>query len=368
MIWLTIVFLKSVLNSTVSNFLKRGKLSLFFIKLTNWEFWPFYIVYIPVYFYFLWLALKSRSLFFFSASNPGVDTGGLYGESKWDVLQKVPAYLIPKTILIKAGTPPQQISEMTKRAGITFPLIAKPDIGERGFLVEKIDDAPSLEIYLSRFRIDFLLQEYIDYDYEYNILFYKMPGESKGEISSVTTKKYMSVTGDGKSTVLELMEKDFHAVMQVERFKREKEQLMNAIPAAGETLRIEPIGNHARGAAFFDGRKMIDGRMTDAFDKIAAQIPDMNIFRFDVKCKNPEDLKAGLIKIVELNGAGGEPTHIYETGYPLLRAWGDLLRLWSIIYKVSKINHRNGIPFMSFNEGVVKFKAYASYKNKLEKQ
>jgi len=293
--------------------------------------------------------------------------GGMFGESKWSVLQKVPGALIPKTVLVDSKVPIAHVLEMMHQAGIGFPLIAKPDIGERGFLVEKMDDASSLERYLSRFSIAFLLQEYIDYDYEYNILYYRMPGESKGKITSVTIKQYMSVTGDGKSTVGELMLRDFHSLLQLERFQREKEQLLKVVPAKGETLRIEPVGNHARGTTFLDGRGMINREMTQAFDKIASQIPDIYIFRFDVKCKTPEDLKAGVFKIVELNGCGGEPTHIYDTGYSLLAAWRDLLHQWDVIYEVSRLNHKNGISYMSLKEGVQRFRAYLKYKKRLTK-
>lgn len=289
----------------------------------------------------------------------------MFGESKWSVLQKVPPSLIPKTILIRAETPISQVLQSLETAGIQFPLIAKPDIGERGFLVEKMDDAASLEEYLSKFKVDFLLQDYVDYDHEYNILYYKKPGEQKGAITSVTVKRYLSVTGDGKSSVLELMSREMHAVLQVERFKKEKPQLMKFVPPDGEVVRVEPIGNHVRGATFFDGRNMADETMTSAFDNIASRISGMNIFRFDVKCKKPEDVKTGNVKIVELNGAGGEPTHIYETGYPLLRACGDLLRQWKIIDEVSRINHRNGIPYMPLAEGVAKLRAYLDYKKKL---
>lgn len=346
-------------------FWNRVKLSPQYIKLTHWEFWPFYILYIPVFFYFIWLALKARSLLFFTASNPGVDTGGMFGESKWSVLQKVPPSLIPKTILVKPGAPFTHTLKRLENAGIKFPLIAKPDIGERGFLVEKIDDAASLEKYLSKFKVDFLLQEYVDYDHEYNVLYYKKPGEQKGKITSVTIKRYLSVTGDGGSTVRELMKMEMHAFLQVERFKKEKPHLMNYVPANGEMVRVEPIGNHVRGATFFDGRNMADERMTAAFDSIANQISGMNIFRFDVKCEKQEDVKSGKVKIVELNGSGGEPTHIYETGYPLWRAWGDLLHQWKIIDEVSRMNHGNGIPYMPLTEGVAKFRAYLNYKRQV---
>ena len=178
----------------------------------------------------------------------------------------------------------------------------------------------------------------------------------------------MTVTGDGASTVQELMERDMHSIMQLKRFKTEKPALMKQIPEKGATLRIEPIGNHARGATFFDGRHLVDKQMLLTFNNIAKQIPDMFIFRFDAKCKTPQGLKTGeTLKFVEVNGAGGEPTHIYETGYSLLRAWGDLLHQWSVIYTVSSINHKNGVAYMSLSEGITKLKAYFDYKKKLSR-
>src|SRR5688572_32911425 len=80
-------------------FVKDIARSNFFIRLKNWEYWPFGIIQFPVIIYFLWLALKARSLVFFSAANPGIIMGGMFGESKYEVLKKVPAQYIPVTIL-----------------------------------------------------------------------------------------------------------------------------------------------------------------------------------------------------------------------------------------------------------------------------
>lgn len=45
-----------------------------FIRLTHWEYWPFSVVYAPLYPYWLLLVLRSRSFFFFNTSNPGIRT------------------------------------------------------------------------------------------------------------------------------------------------------------------------------------------------------------------------------------------------------------------------------------------------------
>jgi len=82
------------------NFYSKVIKSNLFIKVTNWEYWPFEIVQAPAFFYWLWLSLRARSLFFFSASNPGIVMGGMFGESKFEVLEKLPTKIKPQTILI----------------------------------------------------------------------------------------------------------------------------------------------------------------------------------------------------------------------------------------------------------------------------
>jgi hypothetical protein len=62
----------------------------FWTRLTNWEYWPFSVIYFPVFFYWLWLSVKARSLFFFSAANPSIESGGMLGESKYRILKNVP--------------------------------------------------------------------------------------------------------------------------------------------------------------------------------------------------------------------------------------------------------------------------------------
>ena len=46
-----------------------------YIRLTSWEYWPFGIVQAPIFIYWLWLSIKARTPFFFSASNPGIQIG-----------------------------------------------------------------------------------------------------------------------------------------------------------------------------------------------------------------------------------------------------------------------------------------------------
>src|SRR5688500_18899817 len=97
----------------------------FFIRLKSWEYWPFGIIQLPVFVYFFWLSLRARSPLFFSASNPGIVMGGMFGESKFEVLEKVPARYKPITLLIKGGAKKEEVIKIIRQANIQYPLIFK---------------------------------------------------------------------------------------------------------------------------------------------------------------------------------------------------------------------------------------------------
>ena len=75
--------------------------SKFWIKLSHWEYWPWYIVYIPIFIYWLWCGVKARAIFYISAANPGFEYGGIVGASKKAILDKFPAELVPLGILLE---------------------------------------------------------------------------------------------------------------------------------------------------------------------------------------------------------------------------------------------------------------------------
>ena len=95
----------------------------FLIKFRSWEYWPFGIVQFPVFFYFAWLCIRTRSLTFFAASNPGIPMGGMFGESKYDILKKIPAAVTPISILIQTPTTSHAVADAIKNADLKFPLI-----------------------------------------------------------------------------------------------------------------------------------------------------------------------------------------------------------------------------------------------------
>ncbi len=140
-------------------FFDRMWRSNFMIKLRHWEYWPFGILQFPVILYYLWLALKARSFFFFSASNPSIEMGGMLGESKYEILKKIPDAVKAKTLFIPKNTSAEKVFETMFKAQLSFPVIFKPDLGERGYRVQRIHTEAEAREYLCTFHFDLLVQE-----------------------------------------------------------------------------------------------------------------------------------------------------------------------------------------------------------------
>ena len=152
-------------------------------------FWSMNITYIPVIFYYLFLSLRSRSFGFFAAVNPSIEYGGMRGEPKCKLLQKLPQKYYPKTIFIPRSHSKEKLLELIRKNNFSFPLIGKPDVGERGICVKKIDNEKELiQYHTAMHDLDYMIQSYIPFEEEYAILHYRYPNEQKGKIISVCKK------------------------------------------------------------------------------------------------------------------------------------------------------------------------------------
>jgi len=337
----------------------------FFIRLFNWEYWPFNLVYLPVFVYYGFLALRARSPLFFTAANPGIPTGGLVGESKRDILNMLPPAMKPATVFVPADFTQGHCLAAAAQAGISFPMVAKPDIGERGMLVRILADAPALETFRRQHPVDFLLQEYIAFEEEVSVLHFRFPGEKKGKISSITLKEYLNVTGDGRQTVAELVAANPRARLQEASLRQTHSAVWNSVLEAGQHLRFHTIGNHSKGCKFLDGRHKISEPLHRTFDQISSHLNGVYYCRYDIKCASWEALEAGRdFRILEINGVKSEPAHIYDPGYPILSFYRDILWHWGVIYRISLANRRIGVPYMSTAEGIRRLRALIAYHKK----
>jgi hypothetical protein len=330
------------------------------IKFRNWEYWPFFIVYAPIFFYWAWLSLKARSFFFFSTSNPGITNSGFLLESKKQIYDLMPEGVYPKTIYIQKGAGLGEICQLMAERGLRYPLMVKPDIGQRGMGVELIRDECGLLVYALRSKVDFLLQEYIDYPLEIGVFYYRMPGDKKGTITGVVGKEFLTVTGDGRHSVEALLRQEERYVLQLPALRRTLGRRMQMIPAKGEVLELAPYGNHSRGAKFLDHSHLVTPGVESVIDAICQGIPGFYFGRLDIRFQSWSKLEAGeAFSVIELNGAGSEPTHIYDPRHSLFFAWREIKRHLDILYRVSRANLEEGaLAPMSFAQGMKMLRDY----------
>jgi hypothetical protein len=315
------------------------------IRLRHWEYWPFGIVQLPAIFYYLWLSIKARSFFFFTASNPAIEMGGLLGESKIRILNNIPERSKAKSKIVKRPITHEQLFFLLKEETFTYPVIFKPDLGERGFFVKRINNEEEAKLYLRLFPYDFLLQECLDMPLEFGVFYKRYPNQKFGMVFSITGKEFLSVKGNGKDTLQQLILHKDRAKLQWEKLKKVWKDNLQTIPEEGEEIILNKMGNHSLGTLFTNCNHLINEKLNNSFDTLAKNIPDFYYGRFDLRCNSISDLENGIVKVMELNGCGAEPAHIYQPGYSFIKATKEIIDHWKSIYDIAMQNKKNGKAF-----------------------
>ncbi len=329
-------FLKSVLPKLTDHWQRKAML----YSWRRWlyfEFWPAIVFYLPIVPYYIYQSLRYRSFFTPFYASPHLKHGGLIGESKWDLLQHInkndastlKAFKVAKNLDF-AG-----IKVLLNDNGIEYPFVIKPDIGQRGFGVRIIRSDFDLSEYLLLSDFEKIIQRLSLYSHEAGVFYIRQPSDKMGHIFSVTDKAFPYVTGDGISSIGDLILKDQRAQIiapiYLERFKDQ----LDSVPKNGKNVLISECGNHCQGAIFFNGAHLISEKLTQEIDRIAKQMPDFYFGRFDVRYKDAESLLEGKnFEIVEINGSGSEATHIWDSRTTLIDAYKTLFKQWSLLFKI----------------------------------
>jgi membrane protein DedA with SNARE-associated domain len=306
-------------------------------KWTHFEFWPAWFFYIPLVPYYVFLSVKHRSFLAPFYASPEIKNGGLIGESKWDYLQHLslnePSTL--KSVKLKREADFMHVKEILEENKYSYPIILKPDVGQRGFGVRIIRNDYDLTEYLLLASEDLIVQPLSRYSSEAGLFYIRMPSEKNGRLFSVTDKHFPFVTGDGKMKLGDLILADPRArIIANVYFSRLKESL-NLVLNLGERKALSECGNHCQGAIFLNGAAFITPELIESVDRTAKQIPGFYFGRFDVRYENSETLKQGKNwEIVEVNGSGAEATHIWDPKTTLLEAYTTLFQQWSILFEI----------------------------------
>lgn len=327
-------------------------LKLIWHRITHWEYWPFWLIYYPMFPVWLYYSIKARSFFFFNAANPGMKNGGMAMISKMDIYNMIPGQFIPQTLFINKEDALEPALEQVLERGIRFPFIAKPDIGMKAFGVQKIHDKDEFRKYMNWTPSHFLVQELIPYQKEVGIFYVRKPNEAQGKITGIVSKEFLSITGNGQSTMLELIKNNPRSHLQLKVLEQKfGDQLQNVLDREEEFILV-PYGSHTRGAKFVDISHKINKDLVKTIDGVCSQINGFHYGRLDVLYNSFEELSQGKnFSIIEVNGAGGEATHIYDPKHSLIWAWREVARHWGMLCEISILNKRAGHSYLSFKEG-----------------
>ena len=322
-----------------------------FSRLWRWEFWPRTLFYAPLVPWLVWLAVRHRSLTVFTAANPGIPQGGVVGESKYDILRHLPTDAVVAAELVPPGplaARMQAVEAAVLRGGWSWPIILKPDIGERGRGVRLVHDVDEARNALAEQPETLIAQAYHPGPFEAGIFYIRHPGESRGRIFSITNKRFPHVSGDGCSTVEQLIWADARLRMQAQRFSERLGPRLSTIPQHGECVRLATAGNHCQGTLFTDGSDLITPALERRFDAIARAFPGFYFGRFDVRYTHRALLMRGeQFAIVELNGVLSESTNIYDPRGTLWKAYRTLAQQWSSAFSIGAANAPNRARVLS---------------------
>ena len=301
--------------------------------------------------------LRFRSMTFFTLVNPSMKNGGLYAYSKSEILSKVDPDFRPKEIIIKEFHCMSDLNLELKKNGFQYPIIIKPDKGERGKGVYYIQNAEQMP--LNDSLEDYIVQEYIDLPLEIGIFYIKIPGKKKGQITSLMKRELLKVIGNGKTNVEQLLNSDPRKKQYIETVGKFYRGLLEKIPGQDEEIVIEPVGNHNRGTVFLDYNHKINEKLCSTIDHLIKDVPGFYYGRLDIRTASWNDLYSGKnLKVLEINGMNSEPAHIYQPGYSIFKAYKVIFEHWNLAYKIARENKKKGLKAESFTKTLSAYLAY----------
>ena len=335
--------------------------------ITHWETWHWFAKYIFIGPVWLWHCLRSGSFWFFTPSNPTITFGGFTGETKNEIYRQLPPSTYPKSICIPPFIAFAEVEVLIEENGFSFPIVVKPDVGMMGFMFRRIDTIQQLRQYHAIMPAVYILQDLVTYPLEVSVFYHRFPNQQKGNITGFIKKEFMEVTGDGKRTLKELILDYPRATFRLkEMYSKHEKKLPTVIPA-GERFCLSYALNLSRGGKLVSLAHQKDERLLKVFDDLSHYTKSFYYGRYDIKCMSIEDLKRGKnFSIVEYNGCGAEPHHIYGDGNTFLQGCKILLQHWNILFKISRYNHQHGVPYWKHSEGAAFAKKARKHFRKLK--
>ena len=312
----------------------------------RWEFWPAWLYYGPIVVWILWLGVRHRRPTVFTAANPALDAGGVVGERKFQALsplQDNAPDLVATCELLPCGDGDIRLAAALRFAARHgYPVVLKPDVGQRGRGVFIARDAEAVRAYLARFGGAVITQRYIGGE-EFGIFIARMPGAAQVQILSIVHKTFPTVTGNGRSDLRALILADARARLSADTLFVRWGDTLHRVPAASERVPLVEIGAHCRGSLFLDATQLATPALVATLTRLTDAVPGYAFGRLDLRVTSAEHLQRGEgLRVLELNGVTAESAHIYHPDTPLLDGYRAMFRQWSLAFEIGAAQARLG--------------------------
>lgn len=310
------------------------------------EWWPMWTFYLPLWCLFPMFLIRRAGRLVFTCVNPGIENGGGFvDESKARILggfsdaaeTMLHARLIAPDEPDRAQTALALIETDPALGG--YPIVLKPDAGQRGVGVALARTADDVRAYVASHPESFILQRYHAGPCECGIFWMRNDyqrdprpiHQRDGFIFSINGKHFQYLEGDGQHTVRQLIWRHPRYRCQARVFLARFADRLNNVLAPGERLLLSFAGNHAQGTCFVDRADLITPELECEINRIARSFRDdgFDFGRFDLRYESDDLLRQGRgFAILEVNGLTSESTNMYDPSRSLLWAWSILMRQW----------------------------------------
>jgi hypothetical protein len=311
---------------------------------------PKWLNLVPMVGQWLWLSIRYGSATLPSSANPALTSGGMVGEGKleyFDIMGEHARAMTAATTCVRntGVTGLDAAKNALQAAGITYPIIAKPDIGWCGFGVRLVRNDAELLEYLGMFPLGetIVLQRFIPYEGEAGLFYMRDPDQFSGRVIGILLRYFPRVVGNGVDPVASLIARD----ARLTRLGRDglSEPCCDPayIPGAGEIVRVATIGSTRVGGLYRDATPLITPALNAAVDALARDMTAFYAGRFDVRYESLNDLLAGQnFTIIEVNGAGSEAVHAWDPQFSLRKAYGIIFEKQRLLFSIAAKMRRRG--------------------------
>jgi membrane protein DedA with SNARE-associated domain len=324
---------------------------------------------LPLALHWIALALRHRGLALPCLANPGLATGGLWGESKAECLRAVAAAqrsAIADFVVMRRRADASTLNfdharalRLVADAGLRFPLVAKPDIGRQGHGVRLVEDAAALRRYLEKFPggAKLILQRYVAWAGEAVVHYARVPGEG-GRILSLTLRTCPHVIGDGVATLRDLIGRDRRLRARSAlylghdpRHLGHDRAALDRVLEEGEIVRLALIGSRRVGARHRDASEVVTPALEARIAAIVDGMPEVHYGRLGLRFGSLDALARGEeVVVVDITGVGGDADDAWDPALPLREAWRRRFARQRLLFTLGARNRARGFEPLDTSE------------------